>query len=99
MPPITPIASLRPEAAELLGPSNVNRSGGGFGAVLAHAIESVQDIQQVGTQAIDKFLSGENQELHTTVLAAQRSELAFDLFLQVRNKFVAAYQEIMRMQE
>ncbi len=99
MPPITAIASLRPEAAELLGASNVNRSGGGFGAVLAHAIEGVQDIQQAGTHAIDKFLSGENQELHTTVLAAQRSELAFDLFLQVRNKFVAAYQEIMRMQE
>ena len=99
MAPITAIASLRPEAAELLGASSVNRSGGGFGAVLAHAIQGVQDIQQVGTQAVDKFLSGENQELHTTVLAAQRSELAFDLFLQVRNKFVSAYQEIMRMQE
>jgi flagellar hook-basal body complex protein FliE len=36
--------------------------------------------------------------LHTTVLATQRAELSFDLFLQVRNKVVAAYQEIMRMQ-
>lgn len=103
--PITPVASLRPEAAELLAASPATRAahqsanGGGFGAALAHAIEGVQEIQSQGAQAVDKFLSGENQELHTTVLAAQRAELSFDLFLQVRNKVVAAYQEIMRMQE
>ena len=47
---------------------------------------------------VEKFLSGEGEELHTTVLATQRAELAFQLFLQVRNKVVDAYQEIMRMQ-
>ncbi len=47
---------------------------------------------------MQKFLTGENEELHTTVLAAQKAEIAFDLGLQVRNKVVSAYQEIMRMQ-
>jgi len=36
--------------------------------------------------------------LHDTVLATQQAELAFELFMQARNKVVSAYQEIMRMQ-
>ena len=40
----------------------------------------------------------QSEELHATALAVQRAELAFDLFLQARNKVVQAYQEIMRMQ-
>jgi flagellar hook-basal body complex protein FliE len=102
---IPPIQSLRPEAAELLAaspahrPAQASASAGGFGAALSQAIEGVETIQDQGAQAVGKFLSGENQELHSTLLAAQRAELSFDLFLQVRNKIVAAYQEIMRMQE
>ena len=47
---------------------------------------------------VQKFLTGENEELHTTILATQKAELAFELGLQVRNKVVDAYQEIMKMQ-
>ena len=49
-------------------------------------------------QSVERFLSGEGEELHTTALGAQRAELAFEMFLQTRNKVVQAYQEIMRMQ-
>ena len=48
--------------------------------------------------SIRNFLSGENEEIHDMVLATQRNELQFELFLQVRNKIVQAYQEVMRMQ-
>ena len=41
--------------------------------------------------------SGETEELHQVILAGQRAEIAFETFLQVRNKVVQAYQEIMRM--
>jgi flagellar hook-basal body complex protein FliE len=47
---------------------------------------------------VQQFLTGENEELHTTILATQKAELAFELGLQVRNKVVDAYQEIMKMQ-
>ena len=73
-------------------------SGSGFGALLESAIRGVESIQQESTQTVEKFLAGEGGELHTTVLATQRADLAFQLFLQVRNKVVDAYQEIMRMQ-
>ena len=48
--------------------------------------------------SVNRFLAGENEEIHNVVLNTQRAELAFEAFLQVRNKVVNAYQEIMRMQ-
>jgi len=50
------------------------------------------------SESVQKFLRGDNEDLHTTILATQKAELAFQLGLQVRNKVVDAYQEIMKMQ-
>ena len=49
-------------------------------------------------QSVQKFLSGDGEDLHSTVLAVQRANLEFDMLMQVRNKVVSAYQEVMRMQ-
>ena len=49
-------------------------------------------------QSVENFLAGKNEDVHTAVLATQRADLSFELFMQVRNKVVSAYQEIMRMQ-
>ena len=43
-------------------------------------------------------MSGEGVDLHSTILASQRAELEFQMFMQVRNKVVSAYQEVMKMQ-
>src|SRR5664279_3413774 len=72
--------------------------GGGFQDVLSNAIQKVESIGQNASTSVERFLSGEGEELHTTIMATQQAELSFDLFLQARNKVVSAYQEIMRMQ-
>ena len=46
----------------------------------------------------NRFMNGETEEIHQVILAGQRAEIAFETFLQVRNKAVQAYQEVMRMQ-
>jgi flagellar hook-basal body complex protein FliE len=69
-----------------------------FGKLLEGALQGLQATQNDAREATQKFLTGESDELHSTVLATQRAEIAFDLGLQVRNKVVQAYQEIMRMQ-
>lgn len=69
-----------------------------FGKIFESAVDRVEQLQTVTDDKLDRFLRGEDQEVHDVVLSAQRSELAFDYFLQVRNKVVQAYQEIMRMQ-
>jgi flagellar hook-basal body complex protein FliE len=71
---------------------------GEFQSLLEGTIQKLGSIQNEAADAVQGFLSGENEELHTTVLATQKAEIAFDLGLQVRNKVVAAYQEIIRMQ-
>jgi len=71
---------------------------GGFQDVLTNAIQKVESIGQNASTSVERFLAGEGEELHTTMLATQQAELSFDLFLQARNKVVSAYQEIMRMQ-
>jgi flagellar hook-basal body complex protein FliE len=71
---------------------------GEFQSALSSAIDSIQGLQNNAADSVQKFLTGENEELHTTILATQRAELAFELGLQVRNKVVDAYQEIMKMQ-
>ena len=96
--PITPV-NFFPTIPQ---PVRVSPGGGAQpGAFQAMLSESVQAVEQTSanTQAtIDRFLAGEGEELHHVALAAQRAELSFDLFMQVRNKVVSAYQEIMRMQ-
>jgi len=94
--PITPVSTVAPIAADPLSPAKA--AGSGFRGVLENAIQTVSDSQRAGAQAVETFLSGEGGELHSTILATQRANLSFDLFLQVRNKVVSAYQEIMRMQ-
>jgi flagellar hook-basal body complex protein FliE len=73
-------------------------SGGAFQDVLAHAIQKVESTGNDASASIERFLGGEGEELHTTVLATQRAEMSFEMFQQVRNKVVGAYQEIMKMQ-
>ena len=77
--------------------SNTTKSSGDFGAALQSSIEQVNQLQQNADQTVQQFLHG-NGELHNVALATQRAEMAFDLGLQVRNKIVSAYQEVMKMQ-
>jgi flagellar hook-basal body complex protein FliE len=72
--------------------------GQAFHATFSDAVAKVESFQQNAQASIDRFLSGEGEELHQVAMATQRAELSFDLFLQVRNKVVAAYEEVMRMQ-
>jgi flagellar hook-basal body complex protein FliE len=82
-------------------PGAASAGGSGTGAfqnVLENTIGNLQSLQNNASSAAQKFMTGENEELHTVALAGQQAELAFELGLQVRNKIVSAYQEVMKMQ-
>ena len=95
MPLIPPITAV-PLTPHLAANSNPV-SGAGFGSALKSAIEHVNGYQNDANHAIEQFLQG-NGELHNVALTTQRAEMAFDMAVQVRNKVVSAYQEIMKMQ-
>jgi flagellar hook-basal body complex protein FliE len=95
MAAILPVSGVTlPQAVRPAGQS----SAGGFQDVLSSAIHQVESVGEHASLSVERFLSGEGEELHTTILATQQAELSLDLFLQARNKVVSAYQEIMRMQ-
>ena len=94
--PILPISHI-PLPAEIR-PAVAANSGSAFQDVFASAIQAVEAQGQNASASVERFLSGEGEELHTTILATQQAELSFELFMQAKNKVVSAYQEIMRMQ-
>jgi flagellar hook-basal body complex protein FliE len=94
--PISSIVAHLP-AAGVHAPAAVSKPGE-FKNVLETAIQHVEQFRNDANVKVEKFLSGETEELHSAALAVQKADLAFDLGLQVRNKVVEAYQEIMRMQ-
>ena len=81
-----------------IGPAVSPAKPGGFASLLEGAIQSVEQPGQKADKAIQSFLNGDGEELHNVALSVQQASLAFDLGLQVRNKVVSAYQEVMRMQ-
>ena len=94
--PILPIS--QPVFAEFVRPGSSPSRPGTFQNVLEQAVGSVEQMRGEANQAVQKFLTGQDEELHTAALATQKAELAFELGLQVRNKVVQAYQQIMQMQ-
>ena len=93
--PILPVSSILPPAPVAAAGSSA--APGAFQEVLAAAVQSVEGAGQAASSSVQRFLSGEGEELHTAILATERAELSFELFLQMRNKVISAYQEIMRM--
>jgi flagellar hook-basal body complex protein FliE len=72
-------------------------SSGSFADAIGAAIGQVEATQASAKSAAADLLIGGKGDVHSVALAAQRAELSMELFQQVRNKFVSAYQEIMRM--
>jgi flagellar hook-basal body complex protein FliE len=71
---------------------------GGFGKAMADALDTVGSLQNAAHASAESFMSGETEEIHKVALDQQRAAISLDLFLQMRNKVVNAYQEIMKIQ-
>ena len=74
--------------------------GGGktFGEFLQDSIGKVNALQQEANVSMEKLASGESQNLHETLLAVEKADIAFRTMNQVRTKVIDAYKEIMKMQ-
>ncbi len=78
--------------------SAVNKSGSNFGDLLKDAVNSVNDLQQTAGAERTAFEMGDpNVTLAQTMISASKASIGFEATVQVRNKFVEAYKEIMNM--
>ena len=70
---------------------------GGFGETLKGALSTVNDAQQNAAAISEAYERGEVHDVAKVMLARQEAGVAFEATLQVRNKLLSAYQDIMRM--
>lgn len=84
------------------GASSANPTSGnskvGFGEWLEQSLGEVNQLQKDSAEASQKLLTGESKDIHSAMIAMQKSSIAMELTMEVRNKIIAAYDEIKRMQ-
>jgi flagellar hook-basal body complex protein FliE len=71
--------------------------GASFGNVFDQLVSSVDAKQDEATNLTREVLLGKNDQLHQSMIAMQEAGVAFQLMVEVRNKVVESYQELMRM--
>ncbi|WP_342512609.1 flagellar hook-basal body complex protein FliE [Sporosarcina sp. FSL K6-1522] len=68
-----------------------------FGNYLKEAINDLNSKQQTSDMMTEKLVRGDNVELHDVMIAAQKATITLNATMEVRNKVIEAYQEIIRM--
>lgn len=90
-PPVTPVADTAAHVASEVAPTS-------FKDLLKGALQDLNASQLNGTNAMKELATGEAKNLHEVVLAMEQAGLTLQYAVQIRNKMLEAYQEIIRMQ-
>src|SRR5688572_16842668 len=86
-------------AAQAGGQAEPAAGGAGFGEALQAALQQVNAAQQDAARLQQDFdLNAPNANLHEVMVSLQKASLSFQTMVQVRNRLVSAYQEVMNMQ-
>lgn len=80
------------------GAGAASSSGVPFAGMLQSMVQQTSALDQKASQAVTGLLNGSGVEIHDAMIATQKADMAFELALQVRNKAVGAYQQMMGMQ-
>ena len=72
--------------------------GASFGSMLGNLVNEVNDKQTAAGEAVKGLISGQGVPLHQAVIAMEEASVSFQLMVEVRNKLLDSYQELMRMQ-
>ncbi len=78
--------------------SNGTEGVDSFANTLKDAIKSVDSLQKDADIKIQKLATGQSTDIHGTMIASEKAEIALKFMIQVRNKIIDAYHEIMKMQ-
>jgi flagellar hook-basal body complex protein FliE len=87
-----------PAARIPAAPTPAQPQGKDFQAYLKQALGEVNDLKQQADQAIRQLVGEGEGDLQETIVAMEKADVSFRLMMQIRNKILEAYQEIVRMQ-
>jgi len=83
---------------DLDSPGSAEGAVRSFGDAVRKAISDVNQLQAEADEIANRFAAGDAIEVHQAMIAMQKASMALQFTVQVRNKIIEAYQEIMRMQ-
>lgn len=69
-----------------------------FGSLFSEMLKQVENTEKTADDQAKKMMLGEVDNVHQVTIASEQAKLTLELAVQVRNKIIDAYQEIMRMQ-
>ena len=69
-----------------------------FSDVLKDSINKVGELEKEANEQAEKLVKMEGQDIHNTMIAVEKADMSFQLMMQIRNKIINAYEEIMRIQ-
>jgi flagellar hook-basal body complex protein FliE len=96
MLPVNPFIPLGPIKVTEQKP--VQSSGADFAGVLKRTLGEVNELQVKADEAATSLVLGEAADIHQVMIAVEQAKLSMQMTVQIRNKFIEAYQEISRMQ-
>lgn len=91
-------ANLNAESSGLPQIVGTKEAAAPFKGLLQDAIGQMDALEAQGRAAVVGLMTGKGVDVHQAVIATQKTEMAFELALSVRNKAVQAYQSVMNMQ-
>jgi flagellar hook-basal body complex protein FliE len=80
------------------GVDSVAGSSGSFAQVLRDSFDQVNTHQVQADRAMQELVTGRTKNIHETMLSVERADMSLKILMQVRNKILDAYREVMRMQ-
>lgn len=100
--PVTALPDLSATApldiARMVAPAATGGTAPAFGQLVTQGIEQVNAQLKASQVDLQALASGETGDLHRVMIGLEESRLGFQLMLQVRNRLLESYQEVMRMQ-
>ncbi len=95
---LSSIGSAAPLPLRAPDTSDISKAKKGFGDILTSTIDQVNKDQIGGDLAIQKLQSGDAEHLHEVMIAVEEADVSLRMLVQMRNKALDAYNEILRMQ-
>ncbi len=93
-----PPSTLNQISSDMSAQSSTDQVTNSFESTLDGFINNVNSLQNSANTAIDQMATGQAADVHEVMIAMEKAKISFDLLMQVRNKMLDAYKQIMQMQ-
>jgi len=100
--PLKPIVnSFKPANQNASMPASANKSGdmiGDFSDALKKAINDLSALEENSSKKVNSLVTGRLENVHDIMIAMEKSKIGLNMAIEVRNKLIEGYKEVMRMQ-